>query len=877
MKPSLGSDSRPETRVSLAVDSLGRVLRRSLVLVPFLTLILGMIVSLYVYTTIRRHELEFQARESMKRAQEIVDQVDLRIANSLLRIQSYEEYIGTRVNDYRRESQFLRQALKHTVFQRLSIFRIGAKSANDMQALQRVFRVEADTRDTQSDEPLPTPRQRTMQNDTVRQAVLEMRQGGESLRSVFHEFGGRPLFAVVIRSTSNNYMIYSATARRLFQHINLRPNEVILLRDPVSTTAWILRGSETGKTEISSRSNTGDDFFAETSPDMAFFKGLPQSGLKVDVRFSTKGEDAFRPFSLATTAGIFGLLTTVAIAALFWILLSQNKRVSSLVVERTRDLVRAHDEVQEALMVKTRFIGSVSHEIRTPLNLILGMIDLCEEKERDLEIREYLKSMRTSGNHLLEMINDLLGLARSESSDIKLQSTPVNLIQFLDEIGRVAGRESAKKGLRMHVVVSPDLPSVIKSDPSRLRQILLNLLKNAFKYTNQGFVTLQVSPSGPIDGNRQRVRFDVIDSGIGIPADKVARIFDAFFQLDSAHLLSEGGVGLGLSIVKELVQKMNGQVEVLSKVGTGSRFRVELNLDVVEAETWVGRYEIQTEGKIDVAIVSSDHNILDALRPLGGHPLIDLSTVDANRIGEIDRHQWVVVDGGIGQETLRKVFEKHDRRHLVLLGTRNEMQRLYPGLAIPDDVMVVNGCPIAINDILISMGFSSRRRRPRLPSSMTVRGGAAGDGDERDFGKLLRRPLRILVADDDDGNRQLYVAYFKGAAWDIHYAEDGQQGWERFEKNRYDLMILDVRMPVMDGLQLSRKIRDFEQEQKRAMTPILLVTADALDGTVAQANTIPASTYLTKPVRKPKLLSAIEEVIETVGSSDGAEPIEIDL
>ncbi|MBO9666985.1 MAG: response regulator, partial [Bdellovibrio sp.] len=457
----------------------------------------------------------------------------------------------------------------------------------------------------------------------------------------------------------------------------------------------------------------------------------------------------------------------------------------------------------------------------------------------------------------LSMIEDLIDLAKSETNELQVQPKRVNLMGFLNEVAKISGQDCSKKGLRLYTQYSPELPTAVKCDPSRLRQILLNLLRNACKYTNHGHVILRVSTEPHPNPLHTILKFEVEDTGVGIQQDKLQQVFDAFFQVENSYALSEGGVGLGLAIVKELVKKLNGTVSVRSTPKKGSSFEVVLEMEVLDASPWTESFRNPTDTVRDLILISPDELLATSLWPLGLHPTIIFNHVKLlNELGPMigttkDHNKWFLLD-----ET-RNHFSAVDIDHLqrlgnvILLGDRDALLAKHPGLNAP----ILSSHPVLISDIMTASGFVIKATRR-----------AERDGKEQSAAANrkagLPDDLKILVADDDMGNQELYQAYFDEKPWNIKYTLNGAEAYDSFKQNPPQVVILDVRMPVMDGFEAAAKIRQYEKSRGLHECPILLVTADALEETMEQAHEISNVKFLTKPIRKSVLMDSLSQSVK---------------
>lgn len=832
-----------------AAKNLLKKLHRLLLWIPVLVLVLGLSLSGYIYRNMDRIELNDQRAESLKRSKEIIQSLDLRLSNSILRVQSYEEYIGSLPQDYRKVSPYLGQVLKFTVFQMFSVFRYEV-AHNGTAKLRFVSSVE-------TEKPALSPLARKDPSwKYVLSAMDQLTRSKGYSRTVLHEIGGEPLFTYVLKSRvrENTFFTFTAPLTDILDKTELRVSENIDIEDDETGRAWSVSVGGKGKDKII-RALPEDHVLTATTVPMQrlVFGDPPEAALNFYFHFNFQPPHNRLPPSVIM--GAMSVLITLTISYLFWVLIAQNRLVSRLVIEKTHALEQAHQQLHDALIAKTRFLGSVSHEIRTPLNLILGMIDMCFEKDTDKKIQEYLTSMRSSGNHLLSMIEDLLDLAKAETNELQVQPKRFNLIQFLSDVVKLAGRDGRKKGLHMYAQLAADLPTAVNTDPSRLRQILLNLLRNANKYTNQGHVALKVSVLERPRLGIATLRFEVSDTGIGIHKDKIQKIFDAFFQVENAALLYEGGVGLGLAIVRELVQKLNGRLQVQSEPGKGSTFLVDLDLEVLDEKPWIESFRAPQDESREVILVSANVELKKSLQPLAHHTAV--AFFHFSTVVQMENHctrsaaasRCILFDGD-GTFTPAEVLRLHRYGSVTILGDKAAILAKVPTLQDP----ILDSSPLLPVDVLTMLGFSSRI----MARAKAAEGASAALAE----GASIPDALNVLIADDDIGNQELYKAYFADKRWNINYALNGQEALDLYLKSPVDVVILDVRMPVMDGFEAAEKIRTHELANSLPHRPILLVTADAVEDTMKKAGTIQNLRFLTKPVRKSQLMESIAAVLK---------------
>jgi CheY-like chemotaxis protein len=384
------------------------------------------------------------------------------------------------------------------------------------------------------------------------------------------------------------------------------------------------------------------------------------------------------------------------------------------------ELQQAKAAAESASRTKSDFLASMSHEIRTPMNAIMGIADLLAKTALSPEQDKFVRIFRRSGDNLLNLINDILDLSKVEASQLELERTGFSLNDQLEKVTEMVAARAHEKGLALVCEIAPNVNTDLVGDPTRLQQVLLNLLGNAIKFTQSGEVSLRVAPDGD-SSVPAALRFTVSDTGIGIPGEKLSQVFERFTQADSSTTRRFGGSGLGLTISKRLVELMGGRIWVESELGKGSVFAF-----AVPFEIW--------------AAVN---------RP-------------------------VAVPAGMGPE-------------------------------------------------------------PPLPA------------------------LRILLAEDSPDNSTITIAYLEDTPYRVEVAETGAIACRMFEAGRYDLVLMDRQMPVMDGLTATRTIRAWEQANDRSPTPIIALTASALKGDREKCLAAGCTAFLTKPIKQEVLLQAIKD------------------
>lgn len=588
---------------------------------------------------------------------------------------------------------------------------------------------------------------------------------------------------------------------------------------------------------------------------------------------STSQSATFGIYLLMACAGA-GILVTLLNSVFIFMPMQRT------ILENQDQLIHERDRAQASERSKRDFLAMMSHELRTPMNGILGFTNLLLSTELEAKQKDYAETIQSSGQTLLKLLNDILDISKIEAGSLQLEEADFAFSEAVADVVTLLGPQAFAKRLELSAYIDPAMPEKLKGDGGRLRQILINLVGNGIKFTVSGGVAIEVRHEGE-DAGRHSVCMSVADTGIGVGKDQIAHIFDRFTQVDSSASRRFEGTGLGLSICRELTQQMGGEIGVESTLDKGSTFwvRVPLSSACPPAESISKRSSISFSGK---RVLVVDDNALNRR----------IFKLQLEGFGaDVD----CVPDGRAALAALAQL-EPYGRRYDVAIIdqmmpemdglTLRRMIREQPAYADMKLILSSSG-GIVYNQQARVLGFDAACPKPvsqerligtihellqasrsdALPVAIAVLPAKPAPGVQAGGGE--RKQHRLLIAEDNPVNQRLLVTALKQAGYALDVVADGVEAVHAVQRLPYDVVLMDIRMPVMSGVEATQRIRSLPEPLCRQ--PIIAMTANAMAGDREEYMAAGMNDYVAKPIDFNVLLAKISALLPTKAGVDAAE------
>ena len=527
-----------------------------------------------------------------------------------------------------------------------------------------------------------------------------------------------------------------------------------------------------------------------------------------------------------------------------------------IIDQAIENAVKLSKKAEEAAKAKSLFLANMSHEIRTPLNGILGFLELLKTTELNDEQEEYINTITTSANSLLEIINNILDISKIESNKVELELIPFKPVNEFEDTIEIFAARAADNGINLSSYIDPSIPAELKGDILKVKEVLTNLLSNAIKFTHEGDITLTVKKSN-MTSTKVNLYFEVADTGIGVSEEQKEKIFEAFSQADISVTRKYGGTGLGLAISGKYVELMGGKLQIESELNVGTKFFFELELEIIDPQNSL---IINSFDKLSIAVLQDKKDniksdfLLNYLKYAGVNILYFSSLDDLKNI--------------IKTEPLNSVcfiYEMLDNKeYLEYLSSVNISYTLISSLKNKSEIEELEYKPLdTVWDPMNPHKIYSMLGK--LDSSRLSQYKTDNKTEEKENGVDENKfNLKALVAEDNPINQKLIKITLEQMGIKVVLSNNGLEAFNKYNLNpeSYDLIFMDIQMPVMDGIEATHEILDFEEEEEIPHTPIIALTANALKGDKERFLAEGMDDYLTKPLNREALLKTIKKFVQ---------------
>jgi len=551
-------------------------------------------------------------------------------------------------------------------------------------------------------------------------------------------------------------------------------------------------------------------------------------------------------------------------------LTEHRRKLQELVIERTKNFEQAARQAEKASQAKGDFLARMSHEIRTPMNGVVGMAELLENTALADQQQRMVQTMRSSADALLDIINDILDFSRIEAGQLQVLETSFCPVDLLEEVCELLAPQAHERNLELVCDIDAAVPQKCSGDPIRLRQVIVNLLGNAIKYTEQGRVIVRASVT-QLANARVQLRVEVEDTGLGVPEEQLENIFEAFTQGDSFETRKHGGTGLGLAITRELVTLLGGEVGASSKLGVGSTFWVTLPFGIPPATQPAA---VSSGAGVDsVLLVQNDESAAKATVALlqaggarvwmarSGHQAIDCMAIDNFALVFVDE----LLPDMTGLQLIDRIRSAQDTAGVrVVLMTSSKKTAAAASASSKSS---------SAPDARLNKPVRRARLREAIDYALG-RSDSAGNQSRGTPGKL-RLELRVLLVEDSPVNREVAIGMLESLGCTVESAGDGSIGVEQALSWGFDLVLMDCQMPLMDGFEATRRIRAAETATGRERMPIVALTANALQGDRERCLASGMTDFISKPFTIKKLHDVLKAATSppTGDMANAADPV----